>query len=157
MCFHREEFSIVQVHSVCGKTGLRKQRKRVGRGIGSGCGKTSGRGHKGAGSRSGHSSRLAFEGGQTAIFRRVAKRGQSSPSTKDTQLLDIAVLARVFESGATVDSNSLFDKSLITRRTQQYKILANGKISIPLNLRVRAISRSAAQLVLASGGKVEFE
>ena len=146
------------LHDVCKQNGNNKRRKRVGRGIGSGCGKTSGRGHKGAGSRSGHSSRLAFEGGQTAIFRRVAKRGQSKqPFSSDPVILNISILARHFLDGDTVDSAALFRKAIISRKDQPYKILATGAISIALNLSVCAASRSAAELVRASGGKVEFE
>lgn len=148
----------MQVHDVCGIAENRRSRKRVGRGIGSGCGKTSGRGHKGAGSRSGHSSRLAFEGGQTAIFRRVAKRGQSASPAADVQrILDIAIVSRLFQAGDCVDSAALFERSLLTRKNQSYKILANGPISIALNLRVHSISRSASELVVASGGTVEIE
>ncbi len=147
-------------HDICQPVVGRKNRKRVGRGIGSGCGKTSGRGHKGAGSRSGNSRRLAFEGGQTAIFRRVAKRGQSkSRSSLDTQVLDVAVLARHFVDvgTASIDSAALLDKSLIPRIDHPYKILATGDLTIKLNLRVRAISRAARSLVEKCGGTVHIE
>ena len=145
------------VNDICGQIVAKKKRKRVGRGIGSGCGKTSGRGHKGAGSRSGHSSRLAFEGGQTAIFRRVAKRGQSKPlGATDFKPLSLSLLSRIFLSGDLVDSSSLLAMSLISRADESYKILASGGISIPLRLRVTAISRPAAKMVTACGGTVEF-
>lgn len=145
------------VNDVSCKISAGKKRKRVGRGIGSGCGKTSGRGHKGAGSRSGNSARLAFEGGQTAIFRRVAKRGQSKPhGFSDAMVVSVSLLSTVFKSGDLVDSSSLFAKSLISRSDVLYKILATGGIGIPLNLRVLAISRTAASLVRACGGTVEI-
>lgn len=145
------------VNDVCRQISANKGRKRVGRGIGSGCGKTSGRGHKGAGSRSGNSSRMAFEGGQTAIFRRVAKRGQSNPpSYSRIKILSVSLLSRTFQSRDLVDSSSLFSKSLISHRDQSYKILATGGISIPLILTVHAISRPAAEMVRACGGSVEF-
>ena len=146
------------VNDVCLQISAEKKRKRVGRGIGSGCGKTSGRGHKGAGSRSGNSSRMAFEGGQSAIFRRVAKRGQSNPpnSSNKTKILSVSLLSRTFQSRDLVDSSSLFSESLISRTDQSYKILATGGIGIPLILRVFAISRPAAELVRACGGSVEF-
>lgn len=146
------------VHDVCKSHANNKNRKRVGRGIGSGCGKTSGRGHKGAGSRSGHSSRLAFEGGQTAIFRRVAKRGQGKPPASFARrIISISSLECLFEDGDYIDSNALFTRSLLARERQHYKILATGSLSKKLNLRVRAISRSAAELVQACGGMVEIE
>ena len=136
--------------------GSKKKRKRVGRGIGSGIGKTSGRGHKGAGSRSGHSSRMAFEGGQTAVFRRVAKRGQSKPpGASEFKVIDISALGSAFENGDLVDSASLFDKSLISQKHCPYKILANGTISIALKLRVSSISRAAAVMICEQGGSVD--
>ena len=145
------------VNDVCCEISAGKKRKRVGRGIGSGCGKTSGRGHKGAGSRSGHSSRLAFEGGQTAIFRRVAKRGQPKRrGYSETKVLSVLLLSQTFTSGDLVDSLSLLAKSLISRADESYKILATGGISIPLILRVSAISRPAVESVKACGGSVEF-
>lgn len=145
------------LNDICDKIDAKKTRKRIGRGIGSGCGKTSGRGHKGAGSRSGHSSRLAFEGGQTAIFRRMAKRGQSKPpGVRETKSLSLSLLSRKFSSGDLVDSLSLVAMSLISRADESYKILASGGIGIPLRLRVAAISRSAAEMVRACGGTVEF-
>ena len=145
------------LNDVCCKISTGKKRRRVGRGIGSGCGKTSGRGHKGAGSRSGNSARLAFEGGQTAIFRRVAKRGQPKPHGRsEAKVVSVSLLSTAFESGELVDSSSLFSKSLISRADGLYKILATGNIDIPLNLRVLAISRAAASLVRACGGTVEI-
>ncbi len=148
----------MRMDEVFGQLGHRKSRKRVGRGIGSGHGKTSGRGHKGAGSRSGNSRRLAFEGGQTAIFRRVAKRGQSQPpGALHFQVLDVATLARLFQHGDYVDSAALVEKSLIAHGEQPYKVLANGTLDIALKLKVRAISRAACRLIVANGGTVDVE
>lgn len=145
------------VNDVCCQVSKVKKRKRVGRGIGSGCGKTSGRGHKGAGSRSGNSYRLAFEGGQTAIFRRVAKRGQPKPPTSsETKIISVSLLSRTFRSGDLVNSFSLLQNSLISRVDESYKILAGGSISIPLILSVSAISRPAAELIRACGGTIEL-
>ena len=145
------------VNDVCQLLTAKKKRKRVGRGIGSGIGKTSGRGHKGAGSRSGNSSRMAFEGGQTAIFRRVAKRGQSKPpSALDLKIIDVSQLASAFTSGDLVDSVALVAKSLISRKDCAYKILANGTINISLRLLVSSISRTAAVMIREQGGTVDF-
>ena len=146
------------VQDVCQLTQNRRDRKRVGRGIGTGHGKTSGRGHKGAGSRSGHRTRLAFEGGQTAIFRRVAKRGQSkSIGSANWQILHVSDLLRTFVEGDFIDSVALVGKSLIPRVTHPYKILADSAVDRVLNLRVHAISRVAAQQIKAAGGKVDIE
>ena len=120
----------------------RKKRKRVGRGIGSGHGKTSGRGHKGAGSRSGHSTRVGFEGGQMPLQRRVAKRGFSNKQfatlVAEVNLKD---LERVFEDGAVVD---------ITVR-----ILGDGVLTKKLIVRATHFSRTAEEAIVAKGGQVE--
>lgn len=146
------------VNEVCSGNLPRMHRKRVGRGIGSGNGKTSGRGHKGAGSRSGNSSRLAFEGGQTPIFRRVAKRGRGGAlNSTELTVLSVALLSRVFHTGDVVDSTTLHARSLISRVDERYKILCtDGGISIPLILNVAAISRTAIQKIISCGGSVEF-
>ena len=143
------------VNDVCQQLTKKKKRKRVGRGIGSGIGKTSGRGHKGAGSRSGNSSRIAFEGGQTAIFRRVAKRGQSKPNgAYKPEIVYISALALAFQSGELVDSQALFDRGLIKNKQSAYKILANGTIDIILNLKVTSISRAGVVMICKMGGTV---
>lgn len=145
------------VNDICERANVRQNRKRVGRGIGSGCGKTCGRGHKGAGSRSGNSSRLAFEGGQTAIFRRVAKRGQSRRNGYIyAKVISLSQLSQVFKSGEVIDSSALLAKSFISRLDQPYKILGACDHPIPLNLRVSSISRGAVQVVKTSGGSVEL-
>lgn len=148
----------MHVQDVCQVVEGRRVRKRVGRGIGTGSGKTSGRGHKGAGSRSGHRRRLAFEGGQSPVFRRVAKKGQSRRHGSTVcQLLTVSDLLQHFVDGDYVDTATLVRKSLVARDSHPYKILAFGPVGIALTLRVRAISRAATRQIQAVGGNVELE
>lgn len=134
----------------------RKKRKRVGRGIGSGHGKTSGRGHKGAGSRSGHSTRVGFEGGQMPLQRRVAKRGFSNKQfatlVAEVNLKD---LERVFEDGAIVDITALRQHGLATNGKISVRILGDGVLTKRLTVRATHFSRSAEDAIVARGGQVE--
>ena len=124
------------LNDICKLTHFRKQRKRVGRGIGSGNGKTSGRGHKGAGSRSGNSGRLTFEGGQTPVFRRVAKKGHGGHSeASKAKIVSLSVLNAAFKSGDVVDNFSLHEKGIIRRLNGKFKILATGILSISLTIK----------------------
>ena len=143
---------------VCDQVGQRKTRKRVGRGIGSGHGKTSGRGHKGAGSRSGNTRRTGFEGGQSPIFRRVAKRGQfrGGHSNKQT-IVSLSSIVKLIAPGDLVNSEYLFGKGLLKRSDESYKVLADCQTTVAIKLVVRSISRSAAGIVIASGGTVQIE
>lgn len=134
--------------------GTKPARKRVGRGIGSGHGKTCGRGHKGAGSRSGTKLRAAFEGGQTPMFRRVAKRGQGGVGTAVS-------LVKLSEIGSRFGPNTLIDKSLLvsagmaTRRAV-VKVVA-GDLANLARFRFSgcSFSRNALSAVLSAGGSVE--
>ncbi len=147
----------MMMHEVYEGADKRARRKRVGRGIGSGHGKTCGRGHKGAGSRSGHKTRLAFEGGQTSIFRRIAKRGFSAGRFARNDLpINLDQLSSAFNDGDTVDRNSLLAKGLLSGKSTTYKILAAGGVGKRLHLRVSGISQAAARLVIEAGGAVEI-
>lgn len=132
----------------------RQQRKRVGRGIGSGHGKTSGRGHKGAGSRSGHKNRVGFEGGQMPLIRRVAKRGfsnrQFAPTVAEVNLKD---LERVFEQGATVDLVALRQHGLASNGKISVRILGDGELTKQLTVHANHFSRSAEEKIVARGGR----
>lgn len=140
-------------------TNKRKNRKRVGRGIGSGKGKTGGRGQKGQTSRSGVSIN-GFEGGQMPIYRRVPKRGFVNPFRITFQLVNIGKLEEFIASGV-LDSTKQIDKDLllatgiINRRNLPVKLLANGKIKSALNIKVDAASEAARKAVEKAGGKVE--
>ncbi|NOS35016.1 MAG: 50S ribosomal protein L15 [Deltaproteobacteria bacterium] len=130
--------------------------KRVGRGEGSGSGKTSGRGHKGQKSRSGGSIPRGFEGGQMPLQRRLPKRGFRSKFRTVYHIVNIGALSTLFGSGDTVDADALVAKGLIRNTKLDVKFLGNGELNIPLTLKGKKISASAEEKVLAAGGKVEI-
>jgi large subunit ribosomal protein L15 len=134
----------------------RKNRKRVGRGPGSGHGKTAGRGEKGHSSRSGFSFRLGFEGGQMPMMRRLAKRGFSNNffATKFA-IVNVAQLEGAFESGDVVDQAALEAKGLVKGRFEKIKILGNGELAKKLTVKASEFSASAEAKIAAAGGSVE--
>jgi large subunit ribosomal protein L15 len=149
----------IGLHNLKPKPGSKKPRKRIGRGEGSGLGKTSGRGHKGAGSRSGRKRKAGYEGGQNPIHMRMRKlRGphkkQSMPfenfRTK-TQPVNLADLEDRFDSGAEVTPASLKEKGLATRK-DPVKILARGEIKKKLEVHAHAFSAAAKEQIEAAGG-----
>jgi len=132
-----------------------KARKRVGRGIGSGHGKTSGRGHKGAGSRSGTKRHFGFEGGQMPLMRRIAKRGfNNNQFAVKVAEVNIAALDGAFDAGAEVTPELLVAKGLAKGQFDVIKILGNGALSKALTVSAHKFSASAEQKILAAGGKV---
>lgn len=147
--------SDMMIHDL-GLAAPRKQRKRVGRGIGSGHGKTSGRGHKGAGSRSGHKNRVGFEGGQMPLARRVAKRGFSNRQfaihVAEVNLKD---LERVFEQDAVVDLLALRQHGLASNGKISVRILGDGELTKRLVVHANHFSRSAEAAIVARGGRAE--
>ena len=143
------------IHEITEKTGKFKARKRIGRGRGSGTGKTSGRGHKGAGSRSGYSRRPAFEGGQMPYFRRIPKRGFSNAAFRtEYHIVNVAALQDRFETGANVDAAALVQAGLIRNTKLPVKVLAHGDITIKLNVTADKFSGSATTKIEAAGGSV---
>ncbi len=154
----------IGLHSLGPAPGARKERKRVGRGEGSGTGKTSGRGHKGAGSRSGSKRRVRFEGGQTPIHMRMRKlRGphmkKSMPFEKfrtATQPVNLADLEARFDDGAEVTPDSLKGQNLATRRDVPVKILGRGEISKSLTVHAHGFSKSAREKIEAAGGTCQL-
>jgi len=150
----------IGLHSLKPAPGSRKPRKRVGRGEGSGVGKTSGRGHKGAGQRSGAKDRAGFEGGQNPIHMRMRKlRGptmkKSMPFEKfrtRTQPVNLSDLEERFDKGAEVTPESLRASGLAKRRGIPVKILGRGELSKPLTVAAHAFSASAREKVEAAGG-----
>ncbi len=132
--------------------GSRKQKKRVGRGPGSGHGKTSGRGHKGAKARSGYKSKPGFEGGQMPLQRRLPKRGFNNIFRKDYEIIGLGQL-EVFEAGQEVSTETLVAAGL-AKAGNGVKILANGEISKALTVRVEKVSGSARELIEKAGGSV---
>lgn len=134
--------------------GARKAKKRVGRGQGSGLGKTAGRGHKGARSRSGYTAKPGFEGGQMPLHRRLPKRGFTNTFKTSYTIISLSDLER-FEDGAVVDRQALLDTGLISERDSRIKVLANGEISKKIQVEVDKVSRSAREKIVAAGGTVK--
>ena len=133
-----------------------KKRKRVGRGPGSGHGKTAGRGHKGFFSRSGASRRRGFSGGQMPLARIIAKRGFNNNQFGDKVLaINVSVLNAKFESGETVSPTTLAEKGLAKGTFDAIKILGNGDLSKKLTVQVHKLSRSAEEKIKQAGGTVE--
>ncbi|WP_339138750.1 MAG: 50S ribosomal protein L15 [Candidatus Electrothrix sp. GW3-4] len=134
--------------------GARKAKKRVGRGPGSGLGKTAGRGHKGARSRSGYTAKPGFEGGQMPLHRRLPKRGFTNTFKTSYKIISLSDLER-FEDGATIDRQALLDAGLITERDTLVKVLANGEISKKVQVEVDKVSQGAQEKIIAAGGTVK--
>jgi large subunit ribosomal protein L15 len=134
--------------------GSNKARKRVGRGVGSGNGKTAGRGSKGHNSRSGGGVRPGFEGGQMPIQRRLPKRGFTNIFKKKIVAINIRDLAG-FESGSIVDEAALVRMGLVKGRRDGIKILGKGEITVPLTVKVNDVSQNAREKILAAGGNIE--
>lgn len=132
----------------------RKARKRIGRGIGSGFGKTAGKGHKGQLARSGGGTRPGFEGGQLPLFQRLPKRGFKSLNHKEYQLVSLDSL-NLFENGQVVDNQSLFEKGLIKKLEGLVKVLANGQVEKALTVKVAKLSQVAKDSIIKAGGTVE--
>ncbi len=145
----------MMIHEITEKAGKYKARKRVGRGRGSGVGKTSGRGHKGAGSRSGYSRRPGFEGGQMQYFRRIPKRGFSNADFKTVySIVNVASLQERFAKGDTVDVAALVEKGLVRNFKNPIKILGQGELSIALTVTADKVSSSAQKKIEDAGGSV---
>lgn len=142
-----------EITSIAGK---HKARKRIGRGSGSGHGKTSGRGHKGAGSRAGAKSLSPFEGGQMPLFRRIPKRGFSNAMFATTyEIVNVARLQEVFESGSTVGLQEMINAGLISNVRTRVKVLGDGELSKNLKVSAHKFSKSAEQKIVSCGGTVE--
>ncbi|MCQ9206285.1 MAG: 50S ribosomal protein L15 [Omnitrophica bacterium] len=135
--------------------GANRSPKRVGRGSGSGHGKTSTRGHKGAMSRSGATRRLGFEGGQMPLFRRIPKRGFTHATKKIFQIVNVDVLS-TFRKDTVVDKKALKEAGLIKHTEDPVKILGNGKLTKPLSILCDAFSESAKRKISEAGGKFDI-
>lgn len=133
--------------------GARKDKKRVGRGPGSGRGKTAARGHKGARARSGYTLRAGFEGGQMPLHRRLPKRGFNNIFKKIYAIVSLDDLNR-FENGSVVDIHALVEAGMI-KKDSLVKILANGELERSLTVKVDKVSQGAREKIEAAGGTVE--
>ena len=155
----------IGLHTLKPAPGSRKPRKRIGRGHGSGHGKTSGRGHKGAGSRSGSKTRPGFEGGQMPIHMRMRKlRGPHmkksmpfEPFRTHTQAVNLQDLERRFGKGDEVTVEAMKAKGLGTRKDVKIKVLAKGDISKPLTVHAHAFSAKAREAIEAAGGTCQIQ
>ena len=145
----------MKINDLSPARGARKHRKRVGRGPGSGHGKTAARGHKGQKSRSGGKIRPGFEGGQMPLHRRLPKRGFTNIFKKPVEIVNLRDLGR-FSSGNTVDLHDLIDSGLVKKRDSVVKLLATGDITFPLTVKVHKVSAMAREKIERAGGKVEL-
>ena len=133
-----------------------KEAKRKGRGIGTGNGKTGGRGHKGQKARSGGGVRPGFEGGQMPLARRIPKRGFHNIFAKPLDYVNVSALNR-FEDGAVVDVQSFLDAGLLSKCTYGVKVLGNGELTKKLTVCADAFSTTAKEKIEAAGGKAEVK
>lgn len=134
--------------------GATKQRKRIGRGQGTGQGKQAGRGHKGFKSRSGSSISPGFEGGQMPLHRRLPKRGFTNPFKKEFGIVNVKDLEN-FEENSVIDTKFLQEKGLVGKKYSLVKLLGTGEISKKLVIKLACVSESAKTKVEAAGGKIE--
>ena len=135
--------------------GSTRDSKRRGRGIGSGNGKTAGRGHKGAGSRSGTKKKLYFEGGQPPLTRRIPKRGFVGPARKRSQIVNIGDIVSKEPQDKEVTAEWLFDNGLIHSKTEPVKILGNGDCTKSVIVKAQSFSKSAREKIEKAKGKAE--
>jgi len=144
----------VRLHELRPAKGSKFKRTRVGRGIGSGLGKTAGRGTKGQKARSGGGVRPGFEGGQMPLYRRIPKRGFTNIFKKEVAIVNVRDLVR-FPAGTVVTPELLKEEGLIKGKKVLVKLLGKGEIDRPLTVRVHQVSAGAAEKIAAAGGKVE--
>ncbi len=146
----------IKLHQLKPAEGATKNHKRVGRGIGSGHGKTSGRGHKGQKSRRGYGNLPAFfEGGQTPFIMRIPKRGFKNPNKKEYEIVNLKTLEERFEANEEVTPEILKSKRII-HCTEAVKILGDGDLTKPLKVKAHKFSKSAEEKIKAAGGSCEI-
>jgi large subunit ribosomal protein L15 len=136
--------------------GAKHSKKRVGRGQGSGQGKTAGRGHKGAQSRSGYKFKRGFEGGQMPLHRRVPKRGFHNPFRVEYDVVNLDTIAARFDAGTVVTPDLLRERGLVGGGARPVKVLARGDVGKALTVRAHKFSGKAAEKIAAAGGATEL-
>lgn len=144
----------MKLHELKPAEGSRKVRNRVGRGIGSGNGKTAGKGHKGQNARSGGGVRPGFEGGQNPLYRRLPKRGFTNPTRKEFTIVNLDELNR-FDKGTEVTPELLIENGVVKNVKHGVKILGNGNLEKSLTVKAHKFSASAVEAIEAAGGKTE--
>ena len=144
----------MKLHELHPALGSVKEAKRIGRGHGSGNGKTAGKGHKGQKARAGRGIRAGFEGGQMPLQRRVPKRGFNNIFATKFAIVNVSDL-EVFEAGAVIDTAALQDKGLVKKAYDGVKVLGNGNLSKAVTVKASAFSESAKSKIEAAGGKAE--
>ncbi|CAM4164523.1 50S ribosomal protein L15 [Erysipelothrix inopinata] len=144
----------MKLHELKYNEGARQDRKRLGRGHGSGTGKTSGKGHKGQNARSGGGVALGFEGGQTPLFKRIPKRGFKNVNRVEYAVVNLSSL-NVFEDGAEVTIAELKAKGIVKNTLDGVKVLGQGELEKKLTVKVNAFSKSAIESIEKMGGKAE--
>lgn len=144
----------MQIHDLTPAQGSRKKRKKVGRGPGSGMGKTSGKGHKGLKARSGGSVRPGFEGGQMPLYRRLPKRGFFNIFKTNNAVLNVKDLDR-FEDGTAIDIDALREAGMVKGQVDGVKILGHGEITKKFSLKNILVSKMAKEKIESAGGSIE--
>ena len=144
----------MKLHEMKYTEGARRSTKRLGRGNGSGLGKTSGKGHKGQNARSGGGVRLGFEGGQTPLARRLPKRGFTNFTRKEYAIVNVEQLNK-FENGVVVTPELLIETGMVKKVLNGIKILGEGELEKALTVKANKFSKSAVEVIEKAGGKVE--
>lgn len=145
----------MKLHELTPAAGSKKDVKRIGRGAGSGQGKTAGKGHKGQKARAGRGMRPGFEGGQMPLQRRIPKRGFNNIFAKEIAIVNVAALDQRFNDGDVVDVAALVKSGLVKKELDGVKVLGNGEITKKITVQANAFSDSAKEKIEAAGGKAE--
>ena len=144
----------MKLHEISPAAGSTTAPKRLGRGVGSGLGKTSGKGHKGSKARSGGGKAQGFEGGQMKLVRRIPKRGFTNIYAKEYATINLSAL-EAFEDGAVVDAQALKNAGIAKNAKDGIKVLGNGELTKKLTVKAAKFSKSAAEKIEGNGGKAE--
>jgi len=145
----------MKLHELSPAIGATKEVKRIGRGHGSGQGKTAGKGHKGQWARSGGGVRPGFEGGQTALARRMPKRGFNNIFATEYAIVNVSDLEARFENGAVIDEVALIESGLIKKTLDGVKVLGDGEITKSFTVKAAKFTAAAAEKIEKAGGKAE--
>ena len=146
----------MKLHELSPAEGSAKKAWRVGRGAGSGNGKTAGKGHKGQNARSGGGVKPGFEGGQIPLYRKLPKRGFHNKFGKTYSIVNVDVFNK-FEDGAVVDLAALMEKKIVRKANDGLKVLGNGEITKKITVKAAVFSATAKEKIEAAGGKIEVE